>query len=358
MATIPVEKQSLLVKLAQLGYYDEKIKAYIAAEDKKITDSIGTVPAGSTVMAEIGKVDAAVTAHKDAIDDVVTTLVGSDASKSVRTIANEELAAQLLSGKADADFQTLKQLADWLEDHPEEAAAMNSAISDLETAVGTKKTSTDAATGIYKDIDDINTVISSIQGDYNGLGALAAKDEIADADVAANAAIAQTKIAGLVDDLASKVDKVTGYGLSKNDYDDTEKAQVAANKSDIATLHRLVGPDSVGDQIEGKINALDATVTSAAVAAGKGLQVSVTEEDGLLKSVSVTGTYDNTYEPVGEVAKVVGTIPANVVVDATTTIATATVVGYIDAKIQKVTAESGVGTLEYAANTDIDLLFA
>lgn len=69
----------------------------------------------------------------------LTTLIGTDADKSVRTIANEELAAQLLSGEADADFKTLQQLAAWLEDHPEDVAAINKAIQDLQakTVLGT-----------------------------------------------------------------------------------------------------------------------------------------------------------------------------------------------------------------------------
>lgn len=79
----------------------------------------------------------AIQAHKDAVDAKVTTLIGDDASKSVRTIANEELAAQLLTGKADADFKTLKELAAWLEDHPEEVAAINASISDIQKLIGT-----------------------------------------------------------------------------------------------------------------------------------------------------------------------------------------------------------------------------
>ena len=79
----------------------------------------------------------AIEAHKTAIDDKVTTLVGTDTNKSVRTIANEELAAQLLSGKADADFKTLQELSAWLEDHPEEVAAINLDITNIKKLVGT-----------------------------------------------------------------------------------------------------------------------------------------------------------------------------------------------------------------------------
>lgn len=68
------------------------------------------------------------TSHRNAI----LTLWSNDTGKSVRKIANEELAAQLLSGAADADFETLQELASWLENHPEDAAAMNAAISQLD----------------------------------------------------------------------------------------------------------------------------------------------------------------------------------------------------------------------------------
>ena len=66
----------------------------------------------------------------------VNTLIGTDSGKSVRTIANEELAAQLLSGEADADFKTLQELAAWIENHPEDAAAMNAAIASIKANLG------------------------------------------------------------------------------------------------------------------------------------------------------------------------------------------------------------------------------
>ena len=66
----------------------------------------------------------------------VTKLIGDDANKSVRTIANEELAAQLLGETVATDnFKTLQELAAWLEGHPEEAAEMNAAIQANATAI-------------------------------------------------------------------------------------------------------------------------------------------------------------------------------------------------------------------------------
>lgn len=66
------------------------------------------------------------------LDGKVTTLIGSDANKSVRAIANEELAAQLIAANADASLDTLEEIAAWIQEHPDDASAMNSAISALE----------------------------------------------------------------------------------------------------------------------------------------------------------------------------------------------------------------------------------
>lgn len=72
----------------------------------------------------------------DAVNDVVEVLVGDDANKSVRTIANEELAAQLIAEDAQESLDTLGEIAAWIQSHPEDAAAMNKAIEDLEAYVG------------------------------------------------------------------------------------------------------------------------------------------------------------------------------------------------------------------------------
>lgn len=67
------------------------------------------------------------------LDGKVTTLIGSDTSKSVRTIANEELAAQLIAANANASLDTLEEIAAWIQSHPNDASAMNAAITALQT---------------------------------------------------------------------------------------------------------------------------------------------------------------------------------------------------------------------------------
>lgn len=84
-----------------------------------------------------------------AIDAKVTTLVGSDANKSVRTIANEELAAQLIPAGAKESLDTLQEIAAWIQNHPDDASAMNAAISALQTKLTLGKPAAYvAATGV------------------------------------------------------------------------------------------------------------------------------------------------------------------------------------------------------------------
>lgn len=98
---------------------------------------VGTVPADKTVVAMIAEAqsaatydDTALTGRVTTVEGKVTTLVGDDASKSARTIASEEV-AKIVAG-ADASYDTLKEIADWISSHKTDATAMNSAITTLE----------------------------------------------------------------------------------------------------------------------------------------------------------------------------------------------------------------------------------
>ena len=84
----------------------------------------------------------------------VDTLIGSDTGKSVRTIANEELAAQLIPEGAQESLDTLTEIANWIQEHPDDASAMNTAITKLNSIVA----------GIGGEEDDYATVIAAIEG--------------------------------------------------------------------------------------------------------------------------------------------------------------------------------------------------
>lgn len=95
----------------------------------------------------------AVLAAKAAKADV-DTLIGSDAGKSARTIANEELTKQLIPEGAQESLDTLTEIARWIQDHPDDAAAMNTAIAKLN----------EIAAGIGGEEDDYATVMAAIEG--------------------------------------------------------------------------------------------------------------------------------------------------------------------------------------------------
>ena len=89
----------------------------------------------------------------------VATLVGDDASKSVRTIANEELAKQLITEDAAESLNTLQEIAAWIQQHPKDAAEMNTNITNLQTQVGKEAEGEATATGLVKDIRDLQAAI-------------------------------------------------------------------------------------------------------------------------------------------------------------------------------------------------------
>ena len=131
------------------------VKKAVKDASDTINAKIGTVAEGKTVVQMIEDAKTASTyddteirgliqdnadaieAHKTAIDSKVTTLVGTDTDKSVRTIANEELAAQLIPENAKESLDTLTEIAAWIQSHPDDASAMNAAITALQTLVGT-----------------------------------------------------------------------------------------------------------------------------------------------------------------------------------------------------------------------------
>lgn len=99
---------------------------------------------------------AAISKNAAAIADMLGDDKNTDGSptSSIRQIVIDELSNQLLAGGEDGgtaneSFETLKELADWLEQHPDDAGALNSTVNDHTTAIDELKT----------DVSTINTTI-------------------------------------------------------------------------------------------------------------------------------------------------------------------------------------------------------
>lgn len=97
-----------------------------------INKAIGTNPGDKTIAELIEDAKTAATYDDTELSGKVSTLVGTDAGKSARTIANEELAKQLIPENANESLNTLAEIAAWIQAHPGDASAMNAAIAKLQ----------------------------------------------------------------------------------------------------------------------------------------------------------------------------------------------------------------------------------
>lgn len=203
----------------------------------------------------------------DAVDGKVTALVGEDAGKSARTIANEELTKQLIPEGAKESLDTLQEIAAWIQKHPDDASAMNAAISALKTKVGDipeGATSTtivayikelvDAekvrATGAESGLDTRVKAVEAKLGD--GEGSVAKQIEAAvkvetDARVAADSALDGkiTTAQGAADKAQGDVDALKDVVASKAATADVAAltTRVIAAEKDVDDLQAAIAPD-------------------------------------------------------------------------------------------------------------------
>lgn len=102
----------------------------------------------------------------------VTTLEGSDKGKSVRGIVQDELVKQLSDEGISDSFDTLKEIALWLSDHPDDVTEMNNAIAANTAAIALLNS--DNAGSVNKKIADaIAAEVSRANGAYDAKGAAA-----------------------------------------------------------------------------------------------------------------------------------------------------------------------------------------
>ena len=232
---------------------------------KELEDSIAGVKATADAAATKTALDEEIARAKKAEEDLaaedvlikadITTLVGSDNNKSVRTIANEELAAQLIAEGAAESLDTLQEIAAWIQSHPENASAMNSAIQALQTktVLGTNAEGTEYATvKAY-----VEAAIAALNiGDYAKAAALTA---LADRVTVNETAITNiTKEDGLIATAKAEAaaDAATKAGTAESNakaYTDTEIGKVnveVAKKANDADLAAIAKTGNVNDLVQ------------------------------------------------------------------------------------------------------------
>ena len=217
----------------------------------------------------------------------VSTLIGTDVNKSVRTIANEELAATLLSGEADADFKTLQDLAAWLEEHPESAAEMNTAIQANATAI------TDNANAITAETAARTSADTEIK---NSIATLETKLTGATAQEITNVKNDLTALSGTVGTLSGKVDTnfttlndaITANTKSISDMDAAYKAKDTEISNAFAAADTKIREDfvSADTKIREDFAAADTVVlTSAKTYTDEQVEAEATSRDNADKAL-------------------------------------------------------------------------
>ena len=248
-----------------VSYVDEKT-AGIATDASlaALTARVGTAE-GKITTAE-GNIQTLQT-DVDAVEAKVTTLVGDDAGKSARTIANEELTKQLIPESAKESLDTLQEIAAWIQKHPDDASAMSAAIEALKTKVGDIpegatattvvayiKELVDAektrATGVEGGLDTRVKAIETKLGDGEGsvtsqitaaVNAEKSAREAADTAIEAKVTAAQAK----ADDNAKNIATLTttvGTKAAQSDLD-ALAGRVTTAESDIDDLQAAIAAD-------------------------------------------------------------------------------------------------------------------
>ena len=185
---------NILATLAQAQDMSNAVLAKIKAKGYAVEEDLGAL----TSKDEVAKTDLASalsTEISNATSNIATqtgridTLVGNesgDGAKSVRNISAEEVAKIVASAPESLD--TLKEIADWISEHSDDAAAMNSAIVALQgkTVLGTHEVGGEqveyatvrayveavmaaAALSGSSSVDITNGVVSAIVNAANGL---------------------------------------------------------------------------------------------------------------------------------------------------------------------------------------------
>lgn len=222
------------------------VKEYVDAGDakaladaKSYTDTeIGKVnTAAETLGGRVNALEGVVGDDSKGLVKKVNTLIGEDADKSVRAISADEVAKVVAS--APEDFDTLKEIADWIANDKTGAAAMQSDIATLKTTVGNDDS------GLVKKVNDNATAISGNSNAIDALEALHAKDGQTMKSVATEVSEgiagivehsetndkADPKSAGVVVTVTTKAGSVSGVAVDAS----ILAGKVSANTTAIAT---------------------------------------------------------------------------------------------------------------------------
>ena len=181
----------------------------------------------------------------------VGTLEGSDSGKSVRKIANEELAAQLIPENAQESLNELKEIAAWIQEHPGDASAMNSAIQANASAITAEET---RALGVEASLkESVDAKVAQV--DYNAK-MTTLDSQISDLQSVTSGYTGANAIKTAVDAKVAQAD----YNAKMTALD----GQITAINTQISNLNDTYATD---EELSGKVSELEDKITAAQNAA-------------------------------------------------------------------------------------------
>ena len=250
------------------------------------------------------------------LEEKVETIIGVDSGMTTRQIVVDELAKQLLSDKADADFKTLKELADWLENHPEDVASINSDITALSAATGSLSTNIETVAGKVTSlsaatVDGFAERYTKDEVDTEVANAIASGKAAADKALADAKEYSDGKLSAATEALESQIETVAGNVTSLSAAtiagfnDRYTKSQVDGHLANAVASGATAAADALADAKEysdGKLSAAtealesqietvagNVTSLSAATIAGFNDRYTKSQVDGHLANAVASG---------------------------------------------------------------------
>lgn len=245
-----------------------KVDAETYATDKKVLEDAVAAEAETARAAEKANADA-IAAEKARVD----ALIGSDVPAegegqlSIRDIVIDEVATQLTSENISESFDTLKEMAEWLSDHPADVQEMNDAIDANTTAIATLNGNAETAGSVAKAVADAKAEVLEV---------IAENEEVT--------AAAYTELDGRVDTLEGKVKTLEDVN-AENRLDALETAVGTTLPASIETAkgEAVAAAGIAADtKISTAITNLDLPNTYEAKGAAEALETKLTGDGGAI----------------------------------------------------------------------------
>lgn len=283
-----VEAKGYATKTEAQGYANAKDTAIAAAQSAADTAKEGVDGLKTRVSTIEG--DYLKTADKTALQNAIDTEKG----RMDTFLASAEV--------GDAAIDTLKELQDYITTHGEAAATLTTKVGTLETTIGKAAEGDNPATGLVKSVADNASAIAAEQTRAKGIeGNLQSAINTLNGANTVNGSVAKTvkdavdaAQATLQGNIDKKVDKVSGKGLSTNDYTNDEKTKLEGIAAG-AQVNVIETVKVNGVALTPTAKAVDVTVPTGALASKNKVSETdlvdalATKINGKLDASAVTG---------------------------------------------------------------------